>query len=60
MKFEAFDYKVLAKVTFTRAEYAALIKLAKAHYDQTCASAGLVASEVHPKWGAGREPDTRA
>lgn len=45
MKFESFDYKVSAELTFARAEYLALIDLAKAHYDDKCREAGLVIGE---------------
>lgn len=41
MTFLEFEYKVLSRVRFTKAEYTLLITLAQGHYDSTCLAAGL-------------------
>lgn len=51
MKLEGFAYDVSARVTFSRAEIDALVKLSGYHYDAECVAAGMYIGAQHPNAG---------
>ncbi len=54
MKHEGFAYEVSARLSVTKAEIDALVKLSGYHHDAACVAAGLPVGAQHPKVGAAR------